>query len=836
MNLVIRGLTFLVLKKTSLVLTCFALISLLCIISLGYTFRIQTNVAALLPEHNQPAQEFAKMMSLLGHQDTLFLLAEGEREELIDFAEELVSLLKDSPDLERIDYKAQQYFFPFFEKIVLSHFFVQFAPEEIDSLLKKLHPQAIEQKIAQNMKKLYSADPALATRINIDPLGLIEDFYRHLPAQKSPFDLESGYIFSKDQKALLIKMKGKFPATRLDRSLALVKNVENAIAKAKQTYSSIHVEISGGYNTAVASYYEFRRDLTLTLFTSVACVIFLLCFVFREWRLIYLAGIPLHLAILWTFALGSFLLGSMTSIALSFGAILAGLGVDFAIHLYNRFRIELTQHSLETAIERTFQSSTKNLFTAGFTTSCGFLVFYGTDFRGFSELGLLSGLGILICLFFMLLCFPCLLLISGKKKAFPPLRAGRWIVKTVHYPQLNFLLVIVLTFIAVYTIWGTSEKGVPFQSDIQILRPSNQAGFQEKLKAYFQETNVIYVIQKATTQDALLIQLHQLKEALQSLQKTRLISHYRSIVDFVPALETQQKIWEQFQARVQPKETVQALRTALEKYGFRTDPVPEFFSPFDPQKTTYAPYLKWLEEQLTQHKILSLATLEDPVLRPAKEPFLQESEKTFWAISYLFPLPALNDLQSRKRYVEELERRLPASCTLTGLPPLLLHLELFIFESFYQAVYGASFFILLFILLHFRSRFAFLALLPMCLGCLWMMATLKILGIPLNFMNIIVIPMVMGLGIDNGVYLVAHALESENLTRTLEETGVAIFLTSITTIAGFGSLIFANNAGLVSMGILASLGTLYCLFASLFFLPIFLQKITFPSTALPIKN
>ncbi|MEK7484428.1 MAG: MMPL family transporter, partial [Planctomycetota bacterium] len=288
----------------------------------------------------------------------------------------------------------------------LSHFFVQFAPEEIPALIKKLQPKAIQQKIAQNMKKLYSADPAFATRINIDPLGLIEDFYRHLPAQQSSFDLESGYIFSPNQKALLIKMKGKFPATQIDQSIALVAEVEKAIDIAKREHPEIQVEISGGYSTAVASYYEFRRDLTVTLFTSIICVIFLICFVFREWRLIYLAGIPLHLAILWTFALGSFFLGSLTSIALSFAAILAGLGVDFAIHFYNRFRIELMQHDLETAIERTLTLTFNSLFTAGITTSCGFLVFYRTDFRGFSELGLLSGTGILICLFFMLLCFP----------------------------------------------------------------------------------------------------------------------------------------------------------------------------------------------------------------------------------------------------------------------------------------------------------------------------------------------------------------------------------------------------------------------------------------------
>ena len=427
-------------------------------------------------------------------------------------------------------------------------------------------------------------------------------------------------------------------------------------------------------------------------------------------------------------------------------------------------------------------------------------------------------------------------MISGRKKGFPPLRSGTGVLALFRFAEWFFWGTLILTFGAFYLLWGYQEVGVPFQSDIQILRPSSQTRFQEKLKSYFHETNVIYVVQKAKTQEELLKQLHQSKKTFQQLQKSGLISHYRSIVDFVPETETQQSILQQIREQVDGNQIVSSLKESLEKYGFRTDPTSEFFGPFDPQKTTYAPYLQWLEKQLLQPELLSLSDLNPPELKPATEAFLQKSGDSLIAISYLFPIPELDHRKIRQSYLEELHRILPESCKITGLPVLMLHLEEFIFRSFYQAVYWSAFFIIFFVVLHFRSWAAILALLPMFLGCLWMLATIKFLGFPLNFMNIIVIPMVMGLGIDDGVYFMTHYLESNNLRQTLQETGIAIFLTSATTIAGFGSLAFSKNAGLVSMGLLASLGTLYCLLVSLFFLPILLSKTNFFRTKITEKN
>lgn len=90
-----------------------------------------------------------------------------------------------------------------------------------------------------------------------------------------------------------------------------------------------------------------------------------------------------------------------------------------------------------------------------------------------------------------------------------------------------------------------------------------------------------------------------------------------------------------------------------------------------------------------------------------------------------------------------------------------------------------------------------------------------------NFLNLIVLPMIVGIGIDDGVHFMNTFRQHKHLdvTQAMSQTGRAVVLTSLTTLAGFGSIALSHYPGLRSMGYVAIIGISACLFATIVVLP-----------------
>ena len=120
---------------------------------------------------------------------------------------------------------------------------------------------------------------------------------------------------------------------------------------------------------------------------------------------------------------------------------------------------------------------------------------------------------------------------------------------------------------------------------------------------------------------------------------------------------------------------------------------------------------------------------------------------------------------------------------------------------------------------------ALLVLTPLILGILWLIAIMFLFKIKLNFFNMIIIPTIIGIGIDNGVHIY-HRYKQEgpgSWLKVLRHTGMAVSISSVTTMMGFSGLIFAYHAGLNAIGELALLGISLTLIATLVILPAIFQ-------------
>jgi uncharacterized protein len=127
--------------------------------------------------------------------------------------------------------------------------------------------------------------------------------------------------------------------------------------------------------------------------------------------------------------------------------------------------------------------------------------------------------------------------------------------------------------------------------------------------------------------------------------------------------------------------------------------------------------------------------------------------------------------------------------------------------------------------LDFRTlRHTFMALAPLTVGILWMVGAMSLFGIQMNFINIFVTTMIIGIGVDYGVhvlhrYLEVRDLSDEEYERGILETGKAVVAAALSTIVGFGSITFSHYPGLISTGKVAILGALCTSLVAITLLP-----------------
>jgi predicted RND superfamily exporter protein len=182
------------------------------------------------------------------------------------------------------------------------------------------------------------------------------------------------------------------------------------------------------------------------------------------------------------------------------------------------------------------------------------------------------------------------------------------------------------------------------------------------------------------------------------------------------------------------------------------------------------------------------------------------------------------DKEGMLRFNERMARISPK---ITGWVPVLVSWS----EDVESGSKKAALFIFLVVfavmVLTFRSfRYAVLAAVPLMVGMIWMLGIYPLLGLKLNMINIAVIPLVIGMGIDFGIHIVHRYRVEKDLGTVYLFTGKAVFLSALTTMIGFGSLAMIGSfPSVASIGAVLFLGIATCLVATILLLPALLSFI-----------
>jgi len=190
----------------------------------------------------------------------------------------------------------------------------------------------------------------------------------------------------------------------------------------------------------------------------------------------------------------------------------------------------------------------------------------------------------------------------------------------------------------------------------------------------------------------------------------------------------------------------------------------------------------------------------------------------------VYPRKSVWQRENQEEFVKELRTIDP---NVTGTPVQLLEYTSLLKTSYeYAALYSLGAIALLVLIQFRRPSLVLLALVPVLIGSVWLAGIMGCFNLPFNPANIMTLPLVIGIGVTNGIHILNRFAEERSPGILAKSTGKAVLVSGLTTIAGFGSLLLAKHRGIESLGLVMSTGVATCMLAGLTFLPAVLTLMT----------
>jgi len=202
----------------------------------------------------------------------------------------------------------------------------------------------------------------------------------------------------------------------------------------------------------------------------------------------------------------------------------------------------------------------------------------------------------------------------------------------------------------------------------------------------------------------------------------------------------------------------------------------------------------------------------------------------------VFPKKDIWQRDNQTEFITQLRSVMPTD-RITGTPVQLYEYESLLRHSYENAALYALGAIIIMVFFHFRSvACVILSLLPVAIGTTWMVGLMGKIGIPFNPADIMTLPLVIGIGVTNGIHVLNRFAEEQDPGILARSTGKAVLISGLASMIGFGSLILGRHQGLQSLGILMTIGIGTCMAAGLTFLPALLNLLVRRGWTLQIKR
>jgi len=551
----------------------------------------------------------------------------------------------------------------------------------------------------------------------------------------------------------------------------------------------------------------------------------------------------LLLAMGWSFGYITLAVGHLNILSISFGVILIGLGIDFGVHYVAKY-LQLRRHvrSVGQALTETSGSVGPGIVTGAVTTAIAFFMAGVTEFTGIAELGLIAGGGILLCCVAALVVLPAMIRIADAQRPgqmLPePLDIHAWLRPLFARPLL----------LSAVTLAGTAAVAVGMKDlwyDYNLLNLQAEGVESVELEKRLlaeSDQSVWFALSIAESREELLARKEQFLKLpsvqsvreiaslfpVESEEKLQMIRRIRARLANLPERPPQIAPGppEELGRQLARAQMLMAGRPGWARIGYQLEQIRDLLRgmPLEECYRRLVVYQHRMAGDLLSrlHTLRSIANPEPPQLSDLPESlvtrFVGQDGKKF--LLQIYSRANIWDMDAMEQFVRQIRSVDPRA---TGNPLQTYEASRQMLRSYEQAAWYALAAILLVLYIDFRSlRLTFLAMVPLGIGMLQMFGILGLLNIPLNPANIIVLPLILGIGVDDGVHVVHDFRRQRGRYRLSAPTANAVLITSLTTMVGFGSLMIASHRGVQSLGRVLTIGVSCCLFTSLVMLPAFL--------------
>jgi hopanoid biosynthesis associated RND transporter like protein HpnN len=662
---------------------------------------------------------------------------------------------------------------------------------------------------------------------------------------------QEGYFLTENDKYLLFLVTPrKDTFSHATQSVNLLREI---VARVKKDFPGLEAGVTGPLALEADEMNSAMADIALATWLSLASQLLLLIFFFRSLKRTLIQGLVLVVGLCWTFAVATLAVGHLNLLSVVFAPLMLGITIDYGIHWFCRLEEEQSLQGRDNGntMACTMRQAAPGIIYAALAAAASFVPLTLTGFKGLAELGLILTLGVLLMLVATLTLLPSLVLVTER---FPFLDG----IKDCPGAPRPFLslswrrpgLVLGLgLFVA--ALGGLSLWHVKF--DLNPLHLQNQ-----KTESVTWELKLLKDSRYSTSFGAMTAKsLEELKAKTQALKQLNTVSHVESILSFLPAeAEAKRDILASLKpvlAKVdfpeipvgysQPQELALVLGNLKFKLSRALENNPQLtqvreaetllgeilpllktglFSAGEKLKTFE---LRFYQDFRDKWQMLREAMAAPPV---GIQDLPQEVRERFVSPNGYFLIRAFSsgdiwDPKPLATFVQDLRRVDP---DVVG-DPVLLHVFTNAFRNACLFAAGVGLLAISFMLwVAFRSlRLTFLALIPLAVGTGWTLNLMWLLGLPFNQANVLFLPLILGEAIEFGIIiLVRWQLEESARIITLPaSTAKGVLLAALTTTVGFGSLMVSGHQGTFSLGLLATVGSLSVLAASLSVLPAILR-------------
>ncbi len=795
---------------------------------LGLRITFETDVMSLVPRHDPVVEGFTRTFEEFGSLDTLLAAVPVEGDGELDRALMLVDLVAEefrgSPHLSNVQSRLED---PTrLAEAVLHHAVLFLDQDGLARLDERLRPEGLAERAADIRAALETPLSLVGKEFMVrDPLGLLPLLLSRLSRTPSALkvDFASGYYLAADHSMVLILAKPTRPAQDIAFDAVLFADLEGRIARARARLAEEEdidpdrvprVHLGGGHRIALEDASLIRSDIIVNSTTSIIGVMLLFFLAYRRFAAAHFAFLPLAVGLALTFVFTALALGRLNSATSSFSALLVGLGIDFTIVMYGRY-LEARHRGLplDEALDEMGERSGPAVLLGAVTSVGTFYAFLVTRFAGLKELGLLTGTGIVLMAISAFMLLPALVTIFDRGQRPPEL--SRWLHVAPVLRWCGAHRRVVLGLAAAATLGSLVVVGrVQFDDDVRNLRsPSNRGVEVQQMvaDAFGISFNAMMVRIEAGSEAEALARVQRLAEGLEELLARGEISGFESLANLFPPADTQARTlaWVADHAALTDPERVRGdFIAAMARAGL--------------QPEAFATGLGLLDEVLRPTGEVGLEVWRGtPVEQLVERSLLHQKDRVVTVVNVFVP-PGMWRREAPPglaALVGEID-----GAMLTGVNVVSQRLRQIVWRD--AAIACLLGLVVVFLMLLWemkRARDAVLGLLPVVLSVLWAVAGMALLGLALNFLNVFVITMIIGIGVDYGIHMIHRVREGGGVER-VAETARAVVFASLTTVVGFGSLVTTHFPGLRSIGAMTAVGVVLACLVAVAVLPLLVRE------------